>query len=552
MKNKLIWLGILTVSQLMGWSSPATIATADKNFFPQIVSDGSTGAIISWLHKNSSGCYEVYTCHVDANKNIGSSYTVSVKNNVTIGHRLNHHIVWSVSNAYSFWANHFDVKSPNPEYRRGYYLQKLSSSGAPQWPPVGSKDPVQVLHSYYVPDYEPGAGDPISICPDGSGGCVVAMKATPADRGGLGVPWMIIVNRYNSNGEAQWDEGSDKGTEIYRAGDGGDGEIIGCPKVVRWGTDEFMVVWTSVTDANYTDDDAEDNRINSKTTLHICRIDEDGVVQAHDESIYFEADEAKPIYYNEGPSSYNYCRWYWWIPDFQITTNSSRNELFVVYLKRLKHRWVMGDTPSWKYRADSLYILEYSSPSSKYVKPLDGFSWQGISAHNYNGDWCPFRSPSIICVNNAAIVCTPRSTVNPPRYGNKAEEYPLYMTFHLKIWKMNNGTVTHLWDKDGSNYHTPRLIADPSGGMILAYSKYTTSDYLNSTNSSSAVVERHYPLTQETPNWTKTLNSYNTNTSPQIILSDNNHVIVTWAASDDGVSSSTWRIMAQRYDMSGN
>lgn len=168
MKNKLIWFGLITISQLLGWSSPATIAAADKNFFPQIVSDGSTGAIISWLHKNSSGCYEVYSRHVDASGNTGTSYPISVKNSVTIGHRLNHHIVWSGSNAYCFWANHFDVKAPNPEYLRGYYLQKLSSSGAPQWPyPPPDDDPVKVASN--VPPIPASDGDPISICPDGAG-----------------------------------------------------------------------------------------------------------------------------------------------------------------------------------------------------------------------------------------------------------------------------------------------------------------------------------------------------------------------------------------------
>lgn len=65
MKNKLIGLGFLAASQLLAWSSPATIASAGKNFFPQIISDGSTGAIISWLSKNGSGCYEVYSRHID-------------------------------------------------------------------------------------------------------------------------------------------------------------------------------------------------------------------------------------------------------------------------------------------------------------------------------------------------------------------------------------------------------------------------------------------------------------------------------------------------------
>lgn len=64
MKHKSIWLGFIVASQLLGWSSPATIASAGKNFFPQIVSDGSTGAIISWLHKNSSNCYEIYACRI--------------------------------------------------------------------------------------------------------------------------------------------------------------------------------------------------------------------------------------------------------------------------------------------------------------------------------------------------------------------------------------------------------------------------------------------------------------------------------------------------------
>ncbi|MBA7600038.1 hypothetical protein ES703_07084 [subsurface metagenome] len=562
MKIKTLWLGLLLASQLLAtW--PATITTtAGKDFFPQIVSDGSGGAIISWLHKNSYDCYEVYGARVESDGDVAwRRENISHMNlaGTNVGHRLNHHVIPSTSNsAIYFWANHFQLDN----YARGYYLQKTNGSGVPQWPEEPpDDDPVQVLPTWPVP--APNDGEPISICPDGEGGCVVAMKAATTSGGSPHwKSWKIWVTRYDASGISQWPEQGGKGIVIdepqvnYYYQDDDTilvCEYLGCPKVVRWGEDEFMVLWTSVTEASATDTCAGTFRINSKTTLHIYRIDEDGVEQAHDESVNFEADEVEQVY--GSPDPYGYCRWYWWIPDFQITTNSSRDKLFVAFLKRFKHRRATSDSRSWSFREDYLYVLEYSSPSSWDTTRVEGFSWIGEAAHNFNGDWCPLRSPSIICVNDAAVVCVPRSTDNPPYLTNNewVKNYPLYRTFHLKVWKVLDGTPTHLWDKTGYSFHTPQLIGDPSGGLLLAYSRHTFQDYnSNSSYLSHVIIERHNPITQTSPNsgWPQTPGNQGTNTSPRIILSDANHVIVTWAASDDGKDS--WRIMAQRYDMSGN
>ncbi|NLI99020.1 hypothetical protein GX441_10235 [bacterium] len=399
MKNKLIWLWLIAASQLLAWSVPATIASAGKNFFPQIVSDGSTGAIISWIQKNTSDCYEVYARHVDANGNTGTSYPVSVRNDVTVGHRLNHHIVWGGSSAYCFWVNHFNTALENDLYPKGYYLQKLSSSGTPQWPNLILPNPVQVKNISSVPSSSlEEDGDPISVCPAYSDeGCIVAMKYGYYSSGSYYN--CILVNRFD-NGTAQWGNG----TEVYTTDPtdfttGGKGDIVGCPKIVQW-NGKYMVIYATATHAVL-----RDTFTLSETKLHLQPLTTSGTKETEYVST-FSSIPSTPSYFGKDRD------WFWIVPEVDVTVSPDGLTIYAAYLKRLKRKWSNFDAPACSYREDHLYVLRCTS--SGITSNLEIDKW--VVPYNFAPpiDELPLRAPSIACLSTSggddgAVVVYPRA-----------------------------------------------------------------------------------------------------------------------------------------------
>jgi hypothetical protein len=527
----------------MGWSSPVTVANAGKNFFPQIVSDGSTGAIISWLHKNSSGCYEVYARHVDASGNTGTAYPVSVKNDVTIGHRLNHHIVWSGSNAYSFWANHFNTAPTNDPYPRGYYLQQLSSSGAPQWPDPNFPDPVQVARNW--PPIPASDGEPISICrPDGEGGCVVAMKHTR-----WGKPARIIVDRYTSSGTRHtgWPAG---GLVVDSAETG---ELIGCPKVVQW-NNKYMLIYVTAT---YAGTGWTSN--NSITKLHLHEINTNGTKGD---------DHVRSFSYNDfyEPTDFGYSeRWFWWVPIFDVAVSEDGTSIYVAYLKRQKRKWPSFVQPTPFYISDELFILRCTPQGFSYDdEKIDGW----VVPHNYEPtiDELPLRTPSIACLSNddGVVVVypiargeegwTPGNPLDhkPPvwNYYWRAYGASIYPTrqFYLKAYKVTpSGSKSLLWTLTDGSYHTPHVISDGAGAYIVAYSQHQHWDYTSNTYFSKIYVDHYNPYRLQEL-WEADTISGGSNCSPQLLLTEedyDNYVIVTWGYAD--FNSNEWSVKTQRF-----
>lgn len=496
MKTKIIWLSLLATTFLLAWSSAAPVSNGSgKNFFPQIVSDGDGGAIISWL-KKTNGCYEVHAqrvttvsgeWHLDWNNE--DPVPISTIQDADIGHRLNHHVIPSTSNsAIYFWANHFDIKSPNPEYLRGYYLQKTDEDGNLKWPiPPADPNPVQVKTTYPVPQSTLAEdGDPISICPDGSGGCVVAMKAAWAN------PWKIVVNRYDSGGtqHSGWPSG---GLVVHEAATeqrfiNGEWktvvhELVGCPKVVQWNDgqdDKYMVIYVTATHAA-----TNEQAYNSEAKLHLCEIDADDG-DATDHTVRFPSSGYIPSTY-----------WFYWIPYFDIALNDDNSTIYVAYQLRMKKKWVGDGAPS-SYFLDSLFILTYSGGTPDAGTGIDGWKAAPWGNPDYDGpegnlhnnrpniDELPLRAPSITYLNatNGVVVVYPRAIEAHWPTQDRYYQENAYLTrqFELKAYKVKDGAPTHLWtlgddEETHASFHTPHVISDGDGGYVVAYSEHNTYDY---------------------------------------------------------------------------
>ncbi|MBN2381158.1 hypothetical protein JXM67_15270 [candidate division WOR-3 bacterium] len=568
MKTRIIGSSLLIAGMLLAWSEPITVSDpdTDKNFFPKLVSDGDDGAVISWLKKTDDGCYEVFTQQINTVNGEGNTVfdepvnisTAGVGGNVA-GHRLNHNAAYAFGSGsnhwtYHYWVNHFEVTTTSPDvYHKGYYFSLLRlPDGNVQSTPVCINQTVQIPTSSIEED-----GEPLSVCTSEDGHSHYAAMKTRGSN--YNNSWKIVVTR-------SVNAGSPSSTlDLYEA-DTEEGEFIGCPKIVRWDEDKYMVIFVSATHA------ATGDTSNYKLTyLHFYEVEVDevgGVLSTGTHhTVRFPSS-------GDIPSKL----WYYWIPYFDVTANEDNTELYVAYQLRMKKMFPRFDFCVSHYFIDSLFVLKYDGTTPDQGTGIDGWKASPYSDPDqdcirdeeddcepgtvYNNrpsiDDLPLRAPSIAYLNSTdgVVVVYPRAyypTDWPTQNDwNQWESYP-YRVFGLFAYQVEpDGDKNHLWTLQsgtGSSYHTPHVISDGGGGYLVTYSKHHFRDYSggNSPNGRASVVLGQ-GLTGYLDNLNTTeLEASGSNCSPQVLLIEdggNKYALVTWGHADHG--SYSWSIKADR------
>ena len=152
---------------------------------PQVINDGSGGAIIVW-QDGRSGVLDLYGQRVSPNGTI--LWTPNGKAICTQGHNQYNFNMCSDNQGGVFlaWQNWW-----SPLGRYGIYAQWVNSSGDIQWAPNGET-------ICYLTDFDGNRGIP-EICLDSNGDAVIAWEDT---RGWD--PTDIYVQKINTTGNTQW------------------------------------------------------------------------------------------------------------------------------------------------------------------------------------------------------------------------------------------------------------------------------------------------------------------------------------------------------------
>jgi len=161
----------------------------------QICSDGSGGAIITWLDSRDTGAGDIYTQRIDANGNLlwtpnGTAITtfnVGIANNIDICSD-------GFGGAIIVWEEYTDLTT---EY--DIYAQRIDASGSPLWDPNGTAICTEITFQRDA-----------KVCSDGQGGGIISWEDA---RNG---PSDIYAQRINATGDMQW---TANGTAICTKGD---------------------------------------------------------------------------------------------------------------------------------------------------------------------------------------------------------------------------------------------------------------------------------------------------------------------------------------------
>ena len=170
------------------WSGDPTANTAICNASgiqqdPQITSDGSGGAIITWQDERS-GNWDIYAQRVDSGGNVQWT-TNGVAISATTNSQMEPEIISDGSGgAIITWidrrsGNHYDV-----------YAQRVDSSGNVQWTVDGAA----------ICTNPSGNHLPCEITSDGSGGAIITWED---DRAGY-MQYDVYAQKVNSSGIVQW------------------------------------------------------------------------------------------------------------------------------------------------------------------------------------------------------------------------------------------------------------------------------------------------------------------------------------------------------------
>ncbi len=154
---------------------------ADAQSYPQITSDGSGGAIITWQDYRS-GTWDIYARWINASGNVqwtGNGVAIS-----TAASTQSYPQITSDGSGGAIITWH--------DYRSGtsydIYAQRINSSGTVQWTGNG----VAISAGAYD-QFEP------EITTDGSGGAIITWRDYRS-----GTSWDVYAQRINSSGNVQW------------------------------------------------------------------------------------------------------------------------------------------------------------------------------------------------------------------------------------------------------------------------------------------------------------------------------------------------------------
>ena len=162
--------------------------STDSQSIPEIISDGSNGAIITWKDKRDEGSSggDIYAQRIDSNglPLWGNNGTVICNAIYT----QNYPILISddAGGAIISWSDTRNTGSPDADI----YIQRVNSNGIPQWGNNGTSVCSATEHQY-------AAG----ICSDGNGGVLISWS----DNRNAGFSdYDVYVQHINSNGVSQW------------------------------------------------------------------------------------------------------------------------------------------------------------------------------------------------------------------------------------------------------------------------------------------------------------------------------------------------------------
>jgi hypothetical protein len=184
---------------------------AAEEIGPELVQDGSGGAIIAW-YDDRNGNYDVFSQRIDASGNkLWGTGDIAVC--VAAYDQLECRIVTDgAGGAVIGWND-------NRSWNRDIYAQKLNSSGAVQW--ITDGIPLCTV-SYYKEQME--------MAPDGSGGALMVWRD---DRTGYD---NVYIRKIDSSGNPLWTADGIRLIDIYTVG-----QYL--PKVVSDGAGGAVAVW---------------------------------------------------------------------------------------------------------------------------------------------------------------------------------------------------------------------------------------------------------------------------------------------------------------------
>jgi hypothetical protein len=187
--NADIYAQRINASGVAQWTANGVVicsATAGIFSHPTILSDGSGGAIITWVdERNGAGTYDIYAQRIDA-----SGVVQWTANGVAIctatNHQLNPDIVSDGSDgAIISWVD-FRNGSQNDDI----YSQRINASGVVGWDTNG-------VAICIAPDSQ----QDFSIVADGSGGAIITWR----DRRSIFDVFDIYAQRISASGVVEWD-----------------------------------------------------------------------------------------------------------------------------------------------------------------------------------------------------------------------------------------------------------------------------------------------------------------------------------------------------------
>jgi hypothetical protein len=207
---------------------------------PQITSDGSGGAIVTWLDYRSGSQGEVYAQRVDTNGNpMWTANGVQLRG-TGVANDANFPQITSDGSggAIVTWEDRRDGEWD-------IYVQRVDSSGVPQWTANGVE-----LRGTGVTD---DASYP-EITTDGSGGAIVTWRDRRTS------PWSIYAQEVDSSGTPQW---TANGVDLRGTGVSGN---AASPQITSDGSGGAIVIW-------------RDFRSGSHWDIYARRVDSSGAPQ---------------------------------------------------------------------------------------------------------------------------------------------------------------------------------------------------------------------------------------------------------------------------------
>lgn len=427
-------------SASFAWNIPGDVAVctaANYQGSPQMISDGSSGAIIVWEDSRNGANSDIYAQRVNS-----SGIPQWSADGIAVCTAANNQRVLQLvsddsGGAIIVWE----------DYRQGantdIFAQRLDSSGFCQW----TIDGVSVCTAAY------NQGSP-ELVSDGSGGAIIVWQDARN-----GVSYDIYAQRLNASGFSQW---TTDGVSVCTAA-----EFQGSPQLVSDGSGGAIIVWQDYRNGN---SDLYGQRLNSSG---FSQWTTDGITVCTSAN-YQGASQLV----NDGSGG------------VIIVWQDYRSGNYDLYVQRLDSsgfsQWttdgvaVCTDTNEQTYPAlvsdgsSGTIIFWHDARSGNYDIYGQRFNPSGVTQWTANGvtvctDTNTQLNPAVVSdgSNGAIIVWQDYRSSNTDIYVQRLN------TSGVSQWTTNGVTVC---TATNNQYH-PILVSDGSGGAIIAWQDYRNGNY---------------------------------------------------------------------------